>query len=177
MWPKLGNFSIPTKNFNFIRIWPEKALFFEGWSWFKFNNLGLAQVTDLKFYTSVAKGLKPKVRKFLGLIPTFVEVKREKLVEGGGQKAESWIGLREDFPYLWFVTLKNVCKRFIFSRPEDLQSAALLNNDFCWSCMGFLHSSTFFINRDNHREIFYRNACPTKSWPTTYLLCTCCTFP
>ena len=82
MWPKLGNFSIPTKNFNFIRIWPEKALFFEGWSWFKFNNLGLAQVTDLKFYTSVAKGLKPKVRKFWGIIPTFLEVAEEKLVGG-----------------------------------------------------------------------------------------------
>ena len=41
-------------------------------SCFKFNNLRLAQVTNLKFYTSVVKGLKLKVRKFLGLIPTFV---------------------------------------------------------------------------------------------------------
>ena len=29
---------------------------------------------DLKFYTSVAKGLKVKATKFLGLILTFVEV-------------------------------------------------------------------------------------------------------
>ena len=36
----------------------------------------------LEFYASVAKGLKLKVRKFLGLIPTFVEVTREKLVGG-----------------------------------------------------------------------------------------------
>ena len=36
--------------------------------------------TNLKFYTSVAKGLKLKVRKFLGLISTFVEVAGEKLV-------------------------------------------------------------------------------------------------
>ena len=31
----------------------------------------------LKFYTDVAKGLKLKVRKFLGLIQTFVELKGE----------------------------------------------------------------------------------------------------
>ena len=56
--------------------------FFKGWSWFKFNNLGLALGTNLKFYTSVAKGLKLKVRKFWGLIPTFLEVTGEKLVGG-----------------------------------------------------------------------------------------------
>ena len=56
---------------------------YEGWSWFKFNNLGLALGTSLKFYTSVAKGLKLKVEKFLGLIPMFVEVTEEKLVGGG----------------------------------------------------------------------------------------------
>ena len=39
-----------------------------------FNNLGLALDTNLKFYTSVEKGLKLKVRNFWGLIPTFVEV-------------------------------------------------------------------------------------------------------
>ena len=46
----------------------------EGKSWFKFNNLGLALGTNLKFYTSVAKGLKLKVRKCWGLILTFAEV-------------------------------------------------------------------------------------------------------
>ena len=34
----------------------------------------------LKFKASVAKWLKLKVKKFLGLIPTFVEVAGEKLV-------------------------------------------------------------------------------------------------
>ena len=34
----------------------------------------------LKLYTSVEKRLKLKVRKFLGLIPTFVEVTGEKLL-------------------------------------------------------------------------------------------------
>ena len=37
---------------------------------------------NLKFYTSVAKGLKLKVRKFWELIPTFVEVTGGKLVGG-----------------------------------------------------------------------------------------------
>ena len=57
--------------------------FFKGWSWLKFDNLGLVLGTDLKFYTSMTKGLKQKVRKFWGLIPTFVEVTEEKLVGGG----------------------------------------------------------------------------------------------
>ena len=59
-----------------------KTAFFEEWSWFKFNNLGLTLSMNLKFYTSVAKGLKLKVRMFWGLIPKFVEVTGRKLVEG-----------------------------------------------------------------------------------------------
>ena len=59
-----------------------KTTFFEGLPWFKFNNLGVALGTNLKFYTSVAKGLKLNARKFWGLIPTFVEVTGEKLVWG-----------------------------------------------------------------------------------------------
>ena len=48
-----------------------------------FNNMGLALGMTLKFYTSVTKGLKLKVKKFLRLIPTFVEPTEEKLVGGG----------------------------------------------------------------------------------------------
>ena len=59
-----------------------KNCFFERWSWFKFNNLGLAVGTNLKFYASLSKELKLKVRKSLGLIPTFLEVTGEKLVGG-----------------------------------------------------------------------------------------------
>ena len=59
-----------------------KTKFFEGWSWFKFNDLGLALGTNLKFYTSAVKGLKVKVRKVLGLNPTLVEGTEEKLVGG-----------------------------------------------------------------------------------------------
>ena len=63
MWPKFDNCSISMRE-----------IIFEGWPWFKFNNLGLVAGMDLQFYTSAAKGLKLKVRKFLGLILTFVEV-------------------------------------------------------------------------------------------------------
>ena len=48
----------------------------------KFNNLGLALGMALKFYTSLTKGLKLKVRTFERLIPTFVEVTGEELVGG-----------------------------------------------------------------------------------------------
>ena len=44
------------------------------------SNISMREVTNLKFYTSVVKGLKLKVRKFLGLIPKFVENTGEKLV-------------------------------------------------------------------------------------------------
>ena len=57
-----------------------KTAFFEGWSCFKFNYLGLALDMNLKFYNSATKGLTLKVRKFLGVVPSFVEVTGEKLV-------------------------------------------------------------------------------------------------
>ena len=52
----------------FCKDLTKKASLFEGQSWFDFN------------YTSAAKGLKLKVRKFLGLIVTFVEVTEGKVV-------------------------------------------------------------------------------------------------
>ena len=54
--------------------------FFEGWSWFKFNNLGVALAMALFFYTSVAIVLKLKCREFSRLTSTFVKVTEEKLV-------------------------------------------------------------------------------------------------
>ena len=69
----------------------QKTPFFERWSWFKFNNFGLALGTNLKFYSGVAKWLKLKVRKFWGRSPTFVEVTGEKLGRGGGDEP---IGIR-----------------------------------------------------------------------------------
>ena len=70
-----------------------KINFLEWCSWFKLNNLGLALGIVLKFYKSVANGLKLKVRKFWGLVHTFVKVTREKLVGGGLFGPPSWIWL------------------------------------------------------------------------------------
>ena len=50
----------------------QKNLFFEGYPWFSFKDLALTLVMVLNSYTKVAKGLKLKVRKFWGLIRTFV---------------------------------------------------------------------------------------------------------
>ena len=79
MWLKFGNSSI---SFPFLYFY------------FNFNNVGLALGMALKFYTSVAKGLKLKLRKFWCLIPTFVEVTGEKLVWGPLWPSPSWIGLK-----------------------------------------------------------------------------------
>ena len=70
----------------------KKTAFFEGWFWFKFNNLGLALGTNLKFYTRGAKNSELKVWNLWGLIPTFIEVTGEKLL-WGLLPPPSWIGL------------------------------------------------------------------------------------
>ena len=75
LWEKLSKVQ-------FYKDLTRKTAFFQGWSWFKFNNLGAGLGKNLKFYTNVAKGLKLKVGKFLGLIHTFAEVTEEKLVGG-----------------------------------------------------------------------------------------------
>ena len=56
-----------------MSILPEEK-FFEGWSRFKFNNPRLVVGMAVTFYSSVAKGLKLKVRKFLEQIPLFGKV-------------------------------------------------------------------------------------------------------
>ena len=76
-----------------------KTAFFEGWSWFKFNNLGLVPGTNLKFYISVAKRLKLKVRKFSMIIHTFAEV-TEKILVGGAGEGRGGFLLPPSFPIL-----------------------------------------------------------------------------
>ena len=66
----------------FYKDLTRKIAFFEGWSLFKLYSLGMALVMNLKFYISMAKGLKLKARKFWSLVPTFAEVTEEKLVGG-----------------------------------------------------------------------------------------------
>ena len=100
MWLKFGNSSISTKEF---MIASSLQGFEQKNSWFKFNNLRLTLGANLKFYTSVAKELKLKVRKFWGLIPTFVEVTEEKLVAVGGAFWPLYPSHRESLDVAWDV--------------------------------------------------------------------------
>ena len=103
-WPKSGYSSICIKEviINSI-LW--ETTFFERWSWFKLNNLGLALGANLKFYTSLSRGLKLKVKKFWGLILTFVEVKEEKLLEGAFlPHPPILIRINIQLPITYFVT-------------------------------------------------------------------------
>ena len=74
----------------------KKIAFFEWRSWFKVNNLGLALGTNLKFYTSVVKRSKLKV-KVLGANSYVCRVTGEKLLGGGRGRwlfvPPPWIGL------------------------------------------------------------------------------------
>ena len=60
LWPKFRNSSISMREKlsqpQFYKDLTRKTAFYEGWSWFKFNNLGLAPGKNMKFYTSVQKG-------------------------------------------------------------------------------------------------------------------------
>ena len=67
-----------------LKGFDQKTAFFEGWSWFKFNNSALALGANLKFDTKVPKGLQLKVRKFWGLVLTLLEVTGKKM-EGVGR--------------------------------------------------------------------------------------------
>ena len=85
MLPKFGNCSISTTEAIITLIlsgFDQKKIFFEGWFWFKFNNLELLLGMALKIHNNLAKGLKLKVRKFWGLTLTFGDGTGEKLVGG-----------------------------------------------------------------------------------------------
>ena len=92
MWPKFGNSNISIREVIITTIlqgfYQKNFFFFE---WFKFNNLRLVR----GLYISASKGLRLKVRKFLRLIPTFLEVKGEKQVGGLSGLSLSWIGLKD----------------------------------------------------------------------------------
>ena len=74
-WPQLYNYLT------------RKTNFFEGWYWFKFNNFWLTLGMALKSYTSVAKRLKLKVRKFWRLTYTFLALKRKNWESRRGWQA------------------------------------------------------------------------------------------
>ena len=92
MQPKFGNSNISMTEVITTSIYKDltrKTNFLRGaCSWFNFNKyicmVGMVVMVgrDLRFYTSVAKGLKVKLRKFWGLIHTFVEVTEKKMLGG-----------------------------------------------------------------------------------------------
>ena len=68
-----------------------------------------------RFYSSVAKGLKIKIRKFWVLIPTFGEVLGEKLVGGWGGLANFELNnfcFHLIFQY-FAINLGNIAKHFL----------------------------------------------------------------
>ena len=108
-WPKFVNSSISMKEViktSLLSGFDPKNRIFERWSWLNFNNLKLALGTNLKFYTSVTKGLKLKVRKFLGLILTFVEVTGQRLV--GGREPLAHFSLKTGIASRSYNQLQNI---------------------------------------------------------------------
>ena len=82
MWPTFGNSSVSMGKVIIALVLlglDQKNNIFEECSWLKFNILGVALGVALKFYTSVAKGLKLKIRKFWRIIQMFVW-KHDKLI-------------------------------------------------------------------------------------------------
>ena len=89
-----------------------KIAFFEEWSWFKFNNLGLVLGTNLKFCTSVAKGLKLKVKKVWVPNPMFVEVTGGKLRLTRGVCDTKWKIHEKKFQWNgWMFFRKHYCMK------------------------------------------------------------------
>ena len=85
-WSKFGYSSIRIREViitSILKGFDQKNRFFDRWSRFKFNNLGLALGTNLKFYTSLSKGLKLKNQKVLGANFYVCRSYREKTGRGG----------------------------------------------------------------------------------------------
>ena len=120
MWPKFGNSSISMREVITsisLRFKLEKTIF---WGvlmgqvqWFRTGT----SMTFI-FYTNVAKELKLKFRKFLGLTPTFVEVTGEKRL-GGLFASTFWIGLivhSRGSNYIIVINFRNLYRN-LFKAP------------------------------------------------------------
>ena len=121
--PKFGNSSASIREI-FIKL---KTNLLEGWSSFKFNNLGLAVGMALKFYNSVGKALKLKVKKCWGLILTFVDATGKKLVGSIFTPA----------PILNRV--KKCCDGYIFCTPA-IHKMGNAPNIMCSKCKKLLYT-------------------------------------
>ena len=105
----------------------------------------------MKFYTSLSKGLKRKVGKFLGLIPTFVEVTGEKLVGRSFRPLHPILNRVKGDPnnnlskYTYYIRclLRYCTKRPIKKRKKDLRSSVILNFFCC--CLSFFFFQRFTL--------------------------------
>ena len=108
-----------------------KTTFFEGWSWFMFNNLGLALGMALEIYTSVRKKLNLKS----------VELKLEKLV-----------GFFFALPILNKV--KIVWDKFRLKSVMSYNSFNVIYVVFCFGCLKE-YSGEIFVGKTKWRKPEY----------------------
>ena len=125
--------------------------------------------TDLKFYTSVGKGLKLKVRKFWGLIPTFEKVTGEKLVGDFFAPLPlppSWTGLSgyvansdNEIKYVWFQPDGKAEQNKFIQRKQTYAFSHMHITVYCmviskslWHLIVLLYFSLFI----SIKLIFYR---------------------
>ena len=97
----------------FYKDLTKKNTFFEEWSWFKFNNLGLALWYSLQILHQCGKRIETKSQKVLGEV-TFVEVAGEKLIGGGGGGA------------FWSPILNRVKIKLIIYKSECITKLRLI---------------------------------------------------
>ena len=148
LWEKLSYLQ-------FYKYLTRKTHFFEGWPWFRFSNLELVLVIAFAFYSSVIKGLKLKVRKFLGLTPTFGEVAGRKLIEEGGFLLEVFCkkGVPKNFAKF---SVKHLCRSLTFSKVAGCRHANVIKRGseedvFLWILENFYEN---FFNETPRRNCF-----------------------
>ena len=88
----------------------------------------LALSMTLKFYTSVTKGLKLKIRKFLRIIPTFVKVTAEKRSKKSPKRPLSILNSVKDF----FSKFDQICRKLRIC--SHLLKKSLMENLFAVRC-------------------------------------------
>ena len=111
--------------------------------WFKFNNLELALDVDMKFFASVGKGLKLKVRMFWRLIFTFVEVTGEN-TDKESFCPHSWTELTGDWLVKgrWFQKIyENTVERVLINSRKSI---------FLTKVSVFIYISVFMIFCPRH---------------------------
>ena len=119
----------------------------------------LALSLTLKFYTSVTKGLKLKIRKILRIIPTFVEVTAEKKVQKVAKRPLSILNRVTDF----FSKFDQICRKLRIclhllkkSLMENLICCAVLHKKKWKPADYFVQFWPTIFYETNNSMYFYR---------------------